>query len=101
VSGVGEARRLKPTRRSNKTHDSCLDLTHQYSQAYTHTHIHTRKNKSNNTHRDIQVGLLGELGVQGRREQAVVPPGVDLVLDVEDGLVVLFLCVCVCMSEYE
>ena len=52
---------------------------------------------------DEQVGLFGEFGVERGGEEAVVPPGVDLVLDVEDGFVVLYfvcVCVCVCVRVY-
>jgi len=40
-------------------------------------------------YRDIQVGLLGKLRVQGRGQEAVVPPRVHLILDVQNGGVIL------------
>ena len=41
------------------------------------------------SYRNVEVGLGWEFRVEGRGKEAVVPPGIDLVLDVEDGCVVL------------
>jgi hypothetical protein len=42
------------------------------------------------THRDVDVGLSGELRVHRRREQSMIPPRVHLVGDVEDLAVFLW-----------
>jgi len=44
------------------------------------------------TYCNVKIGLLWELGVERGREEAVVPPGVDLVLDIEERHVVLGWC---------
>jgi len=40
-------------------------------------------------YRDVQKRLLGEVRVQGRGEEPVIPPGIYLVLNVQDGRVIL------------